>query len=88
MANNRYNQKGNVPDYRPKEERDKKVEIPLNLKPCLKCGKAITTGYYAHYEDGGVCSKKCDDSFVKPKEIDNENFVPCTSFHGAIFAPR
>ena len=86
MSNNRYN-KPKV-DYTPREERKKEEEIILNLKPCLKCGKAITTGYYAHYEDGGVCSKKCDDSFVKPKEIDNENFVPVTSFSGHIFVPR
>lgn len=70
MGSNRFNQKANVPDYRPREERKKEEEIILNLKPCLKCGKDITTGYYAHYGSGGVCSKKCNDSFVKPSIID------------------
>lgn len=85
MSNNRFNKQ--KVDYTPREERKKEVEIPLNLKPCLKCNKAITTGYYAHYESGGVCSKKCNDSYVKPG-VNDENFTLCTSFHGSIYSPR
>ena len=88
MSNNRHNPKGVIPDYRPREERKKEEEIILNLKPCLKCGKSITTGYYSHIGTGGLCSKKCDDTYVKPSEIENENFTSCTSFHGSIFVPR
>lgn len=84
MANNRYNQQ--KVDYTPREERKKEVEIPLNLKPCLKCGKSITTGYYSHIDGGGLCSKKCNDTYVK-QENNHENAVRVTAFNGAIYQP-
>ena len=87
MSNNRFN-KPAPQQYQPREERKKEEEIKLNLKPCLKCGKAITTGYYSHIESGGLCSKKCNDSFNKPSEIDNENFTRVNSFNGPIFSSR
>ena len=44
--------------------REKNVEeIKLDFKPCCNCGKAIEAGYYGRFEDGGVCSKKCNIIF-------------------------
>lgn len=44
-------------DYSPKKKVEQ--EVKLDLKPCLHCGKEIGDGYYARYNDSGVCSKKC-----------------------------
>lgn len=89
MGSNRY-QKPAPPQYAPKEERNKKPdEIILTFKPCCVCGKAIVTGYFARWGNGGTCGIACEKLQAnKPKEIDNENFVPVTSFAGAIFSPR
>jgi len=46
-----------IPDYTPKKKKEE--EVKLDLKPCLNCGKAIGEGYYARYEQGGVCGKSC-----------------------------
>lgn len=86
MGSNRFNQKANVPDYRPRDERKKEAEIILDLKPCLHCGKAITTGYYGSHEGGGTCNKKCDDAY-QPKGENHETATLCTAFNGAIFRP-
>ena len=79
MGSNRFNKPAPA-QYQPRDDRkkEKEVEIPLNLKPCLNCGKAVTTGYYAHYNTGGVCSKKCDSSYVKPDD-GRSSAVPVTS---------
>lgn len=86
MGSNRFNKPTPQPvDYRPA----KKVveEVILNLKPCLKCGKAVTTGYYAHIDGGGLCSKKCNDTYVKQGD-GHENAVPVFAFNGPVFQPR
>ena len=38
---------------------------PLTFAPCLACGKAISDGYYGRFGDGGVCSKRCNDTESK-----------------------
>lgn len=49
--------------YQPKAEREKETEIKLDLKPCENpaCKKVIEAGYYAHWNDGGVCGRACND---------------------------
>lgn len=84
MSNNRFN-KPKI-DYTPRDERNKEEEIKLNLKPCLKCCKAVTTGYYSHIDGGGLCSKKCNDTYVKQGD-GHENAVPVNSFSGDVFRP-
>jgi hypothetical protein len=57
-----------IPDYTPRNEKNKKEEIKLDLKPCCNCGKEITDGYYGRFGDGGVCSKTCNiTQQAKPK---------------------
>lgn len=93
MGNNRFNQQGvKIPDYTPREERKKdeasakQLEPTVVLLPCCVCNKTIKTGYYGRHENGGTCSKKCEDSF---KQGDNhENATCCTSFNGAVYSPR
>lgn len=49
-----------IPDYRSKEERNKKEEVTLTFKPCCVCNATISAGYYGVWHDGGTCSRKCD----------------------------
>ena len=56
MAKNRHNP---VPDFTPKSV-SKPQEVLLLFKPCCMCGKTILEGYYARWDNGGVCSKDCN----------------------------
>lgn len=71
MGSNRYKQGVRIPDYTPREERKKVEEPTVALLPCCVCKAVITTGYYGSHSEGGTCSKKCENSFVKPSMIDN-----------------
>lgn len=71
MGSNRFNQQGvKIPDYTPREERKKASEPTVTLSNCCVCQKTITDGYYGRHGNGGTCSKKCENSFVKPSIID------------------
>lgn len=87
MSKNRYNKPARtVPDFTPRGKKEE-VEIKLNFTPCLVCGKQITAGYYGRYNDGGVCSKKCDTiQDAKPRNFGepNEKDLHTSVFNGVI----
>ena len=78
-------------DYTPRAERNKKEEVILTFKPCCVCGKAITTGYYARWGNGGTCTAKCES--IQELAIHNfgdnhETATRVNSFSGPIFRSR
>ncbi|MCX6822328.1 MAG: hypothetical protein NTW30_06145 [Candidatus Aenigmarchaeota archaeon] len=60
MANNRYNKPAPA-QYQPKQKVEQK-EVTLFFSNCLVCGKKITEGYYGSWENGGTCSKTCEQA--------------------------
>lgn len=57
-----------VIDYTPKGQK-KEEEPTLAFKPCISCGAAILRGYYGRWENGGTCSKKCEQAYEgEPRE--------------------
>ncbi len=74
MGSNRYNKPTpQTVDYTPKAERKKEEEVVLIFKPCCICGGVVRGGYYGSYQEGGVCSRKCnsirEDMFLYLKDV-------------------
>ncbi len=83
MGANRFNKpKGPTPDFTPRSEK-KAVEVTLEKTPCLVC-KKMTHGY-GSFAEGNVCSRKCNDKYVKPQG--EQNVQKVTSFNGPLFYP-
>jgi len=55
-----------IPDYTPKNQ--KTAEVKLTFSPCCNCGKTITDGYYGRHQDGGTCSKSCEQEEQKKEK--------------------
>ena len=53
------------------QQKNRKEEQWVTVKPCLICG-TVKEGYYARFEDGGVCSRTCMlEQDKKPKYPDH-----------------
>ena len=59
MKNRHSNPPGVIPDFTPKNIREKK-EDELFFKECVVCNGNIGYGYYGRWSDSGTCSKKCE----------------------------
>ena len=85
MSNNRH--KGTIPDYTPRQERNKKEEVTLTFKPCIVCKKDIMQGYYGRHQSGGTCCKACETEYweLKLTQGDDHESNPVSHFNGIVY---
>lgn len=86
MAKNRYNSppKGPTPDFTPRGQKPKEVEVTIDKEPCLICKKMCHA--YGRHEEGHTCSAKCEKQYVKPEGGQDAQMVTC--FNGRTFVPE